>query len=303
MIHEYALEPEMVAQWGGYQNHRFFLREFGLGHGKIVSRYTKKWATMVWNYSDSDNQMDKKRLEELLIRLKETMVRRKNMSWDDQKSWLLNAVQENTRYPFLKIIAQHNPSALPEIIAEQDLATLPCQGWDIESGIVVKRTATAMAAGIERMLGCCRWVKFIDPFFSKNLNRYKQSLPAFLNILAGNSPVGRPENIEIHAKGGSASAEYLITFYQELIPAGIQVTLYLWQEHPGGQKLHNRYIITDLGGVAFEHGLDTGAEGETDDINLLSLNQYKSRCEQYNPMHPAFELAGSPITINGIRED
>ena len=31
-----------------------------------------------------------------------------------------------------------------------------------------------------------------------------------------------------------------------------------------GEKLHNRYILTDLGGVTFGTGLDEGKKGETD---------------------------------------
>ena len=63
----------------------------------------------------------------------------------------------------------------------------------------------------------------------------------------------------------------------------LQITLYKWQERPGGQKLHNRYILTGLGGVSFHHGLDTGAEGETDASNRLDLDQYILRCKQYDP--------------------
>jgi len=76
MIFEYALEPEMVAAWGSAHNSRFFSREFGLGQGRLVSRYPKNWARKVWDSYQGANQMDRKRLEELLIRLQATMVKR-----------------------------------------------------------------------------------------------------------------------------------------------------------------------------------------------------------------------------------
>lgn len=104
MIYEYALEPEMVAAWGDRHNHRFFLREFGLGSGRLVSKYPKAWAKKVWDSFDGASQMDRKRLEELLVRLKETMVKRKDPVWDDaQESWLENALAEHARHHFLEL--------------------------------------------------------------------------------------------------------------------------------------------------------------------------------------------------------
>ena len=48
-------------------------------------------------------------------------------------------------------------------------------------------------------------------------------------------------------------------------------------EKPRGEKLHNRYILTDLGGVFFGIGLDDGDEGATDDVTLLDRDPYVVR--------------------------
>ena len=37
----------------------------------------------------------------------------------------------------------------------------------------------------------------------------------------------------------------------------------------GNEDLHSRYILTNLGGIRIEHGLDEGQEGETTDVSLL----------------------------------
>ena len=300
MIYEYALEPEMVAGWGDRHNHRFFLREFGLGQGRIVSRYPKAWAKKVWDSFDGASQMDRKRLEELLVRLKETMVKRKDLAWDDaQESWRENAIAEHARHPFKAIMARSNPDACPAVLVEDDLAASPCSGWDVPHGLTVNRKAVDMTDAIRRLLGCCRWVKFIDPYFVKGKTGHKKSLSAFMKILAAERPVGAPETIEIHTSGDGATTEYLKDFFEKIIPAGLQVSLYRWQERPGGQKLHNRYILTDLGGVSFLHGLDTGADGETDDISRLDREQYLLRCKQYDPAGPAFDQAADPLVITG----
>lgn len=182
MIYEYALEPELVATWGSVQNYRYFLREFGLGKGRLVSRYPKAWIKKVWNAYDGASQMDRKRLEELLVRFKETMVKRKDCGWDDHvDGWLENALIEHGRYPFRAILARNNTENLPQIICEDALTISPCQNWDAPHGITVNRKAPEMTAAIETMLSLCRWVKFIDPHISPGKFNYKISLQAFFD--------------------------------------------------------------------------------------------------------------------------
>ena len=301
MISEYALEPEMVAAWCDHLNHRFFIREFGLGSGRLVSRYPKKWAKKVWESFGAGNDMDRKRLEELLARLHETMIKRKDFIWDDADPWLKNALLEHGRYPFHAVLARHNPENRPEILGVDELAALPCPGWDTPHGLTVNRQAPDMAAAVKSMLTCCRWVKFVDPYFVKGKIGHKKSLSAFLKVLNSAKPVGPPETIEIHTGGDGATTDYLKEFYEMIIPIGMQVTLYRWRERPGGQKLHNRYILTDIGGVSFQHGLDTGADGDIDDISLLDLDQHILHCKQYVRDTSAFDQAAPPLEIIGTR--
>lgn len=300
MIYEYALEPEMVAAWGDRHNHRFFIREFGLGSGRLVSRYPKKWAKKVWDAFAVGNDMDKKRLEELLIRLQETKIKRKDYVWDDEKSWLENALLEHGRHPFRAVLAKNNPTNRPEILSEDALAIIPCPNWDNHHGVNVNRNALEMRAVVEMMLARCRWVKFIDPHISPREYRYQQSLSAFFAILAGERPVGPPESVEIHIGPDSGNENFHREEFGKILPVGLKVILFQWQEKPGGQALHNRYILTDIGGVSFHHGLDIGANGEKDDITRLDPEQYILHCKQYDLTEPAFDQAADPIELTGI---
>lgn len=292
----------MVAGWGGLSSLPYLKRAFGLGQGRIVSRYPKNWAKRVWQSFSSDSDMDKKRLEELLVRLNETMIKRKDCCWDDTKgTWLENALLEHARHPFFTIMARNNPKDYPEIIVESDLDGNDVKKWDIPHGLIVPRQAVEMTEAIEMALSRCRWVKFIDPYISTCRPNYKQSLEAFFTVLGSQRPVGSPELIEIHTNSNGASKDFLIKFFQKLIPSGLTATLYLWQEKSEGEKLHNRFILTDLGGVSFHHGLDTGTDGETDDLSLLYRDQYNLRCGQYCLNSPAFDLAETPVQIKGSR--
>ena len=303
MIGEYALEPEMVATWGDRANHRYFIREFGSGQGRLVSRYPKKWAKKVWNSFTGGSDMERKRLEELLTRLQETMIKRKDSVWDEDITWLDNALQEHARQPFRAVLGRNDSASRPEILCEDDLAVFPCLGWDTPHSITIKRKAPEMVAAVRQMLACCRWVKFIDPHLSPGRSDYRSSLRAFFNVLAAERLVGPVESIEIHTGLYQGTEDFLQDSFQKIIPNGLKIKVYQWLEHPGGQKLHNRYILTDLGGVSFHHGLDTGSDGETDDLTRLDIKQYCFRCEQYHSETSAFKNAtDAPIEIIGTGE-
>ena len=300
MIFEYALEPEMVSTWGSLHNSRFFLREFGLNQGRLVSQYPKQWIKKVWESFEEVDHNDRRRLVELLVQLKKTMIKRKDYIWEDaRKNWLENALLEHDRHPFRVLIAKKNPENKPEILTEDAVYNSPCPGWDNPHGVSVYRKAHDMASSTGALLSHCRWIKFVDPYFSQCKRRHKLSMTEFFYILANSRPVGPPDKIEIHTSGGGASNDYLKEFYEKIIPKDLKVSLYQWQQKPGGPRLHNRYILTDLGGVSFQHGLDTGGDGETDDINRLDFGQYDSHCKQYDQEASAFDQAAQPIVING----
>ena len=300
MISEYALEPEMVATWWrDRRDYRFFIREFGDDKGRLVSRYPKKWAKEVWRAFDGSSQMERKRLEELLVQLKKNMVKRKEIVWVENTTWLDNAIQEHTRYPFRAILARNNTENMPGILCEADLDDSSNE-WDRPHGKSVRRNVPEMVKPVESMLLCCRWVKFVDPYISPYRTDYRPSLKAFLKILAGKRPVGLPSTIEIHTGLNGATETFLQEKYIQIIPAGLHVTLYQWEARPDEQELHNRYILTDIGGVAFLHGLDISNENNSkDDVFRLTRDQYDLRCEQYNPENPAFKKAADPIIIKG----
>ncbi len=87
MIYECAPEPELVASWHDRLHFRFFVEQFGLGTGRVVSRYPKKWRKLVWDalpaalYAAA-GEIERKRVKELLVRLTEPEVRRPGCVWN-----------------------------------------------------------------------------------------------------------------------------------------------------------------------------------------------------------------------------
>jgi hypothetical protein len=58
-------------------------------------------------------------------------------------------------------------------------------------------------------------------------------------------------------------------------------------------------VLTDLGGVRVDPGLDDGSPGESYDINLMDRAQFDVRWAQYAGDSPAFDRISAPVTVVG----
>ena len=309
MVYEYALEPELVATWTDRRDCRYFKESFGVGQGRLVSRYPKRWKKLVWNASVGAGEFERKRLEVLLDHLSEQMLRRKNHNWDsDSGGWIENAEQEHQRCPFHAIFARTNPKNQPQVLTESDLDLGEPKLWAVRDMLVVVRKAKEMADAVAPLLRSCTEAIFIDPYFCPQTTRYRRSFEAFLERMVRDRPGGIPKRIEVHTAAADDHGKE--KWYREVckgklhrsIPHRIRVKVRRLKQKQDGEKLHNRYILTDLGGVTFGTGLDEGKKGETDDITLMDRRQYKLRWCQYGyqPLSH-FDQVGTTIEVVGTR--
>ena len=126
-------------------------------------------------------------------------------------------------------------------------------------------------------------------------------LEALLNVLANHGIT--PEVVRIHCSDKAT----LAFFEQEAkamaprLPSTITVEFVRWKRDGGTETLHNRYVLTDLGGVMLGTGLDPGKKGETDDVVLLGSLLYRRRWAQYVDDDGTLERADAPASVRGTR--
>jgi hypothetical protein len=303
MIYEYALEPELVATWGNRHDYRYFVERFGIGQPRIVSRYPKRWTRLVWQAFHSDDDLERTRMVELLQRLSERMVHRRGYLWDQERTWFENARTEHERAPFHAIVARENPGGHPRALVGADLnAITPL--WAMPRGVAIARRATDMAAAVAAMLRIAEIVVFVDPYFGPDSLRHRRALEAFLRAMTDGRAVDGPVRLEVHTSADEDRTGTRVFFEAECqrrlpgcLPAGVRLTVVRLAERPRGAQLHNRYILTDVGGVLFGVGLDDGDDGETDDLHLLDRAQYEERWRQYVGDELAFDRPEPPVEI------
>lgn len=310
MIYEYALEPELVATWTDRQVCGFVKKSFEFGTARVVSQYPRRWRKLVWDAYGGGGDLRRKRLEVLLDHLSEQSIRRRDYTWEpDVGGWIENAQREHQKCPFHAIVVRTDHKCKPHVVIEDDLYSGESDRWAVSNSLVVAREAAAMADAVASLLRISRRVIFVDPYFAPGEQRYLRPFRAFLERLVHSRPGDEPERIEIHA-----STEYECTeeFFRgkctkvfcRSVPQGVRVFVRRLSQKPGGESLHNRYILTERGGIYFGAGLDEGKEGEsaTDDLALMDRHHYDLRWSQYRGDPPAgFKQEGDPIEVVGTR--
>lgn len=146
-------------------------------------------------------------------------------------------------------------------------------------------------------------ILFIDPYFFKRDNeKYKGK---WLVTLKKFIEVEKKENtvFEYHLeisdneyikKPDKRKEDFQIdcdNSIKNILPFGIKITLYRWKkiDHTG-DKFHARYILTDLGGVWFDVGLDKGKSGETTNVARLEDKVWKTRLDSFKEENKVYDF-------------
>jgi len=308
VIYEYALEPELVATWTDRRDYRYFVERFGLGRGRIISRFPKRWARLVWEQLEGAGEMERKRLEEVIVRLSERVVRRAGIDWDAEASWLENAEREDTRCAFRAILARTNPRGHPSVLVAADVDEDSEPRWAVPHGQAVERKATVMANAVASVLRCSSVVIFVDPHFGPERPRFRRPFEAFLERMVRNRPGGPPDRIEVLTEiEKTGTPEFFRSECDARLPKNIpeevRVVMRRLRQKTAGEIFHNRYILTDIGGVIFGIGLDDGDDEETDDLNLMARAQYELRWAQFaSHVLTGFEQDEASFEVAGTRK-
>jgi hypothetical protein len=303
MINEYAIEPALAVAWAKSQSEfEYFFEKFGLGQSKIMSEFPKfkNWRKQFKQAAAGAQDFELQRITALFNLLVERRIFREGFTYDGTISWLENAETENYRCPFQAILSSENPrkhkSVLsPLYIKNSDL-------WKTEEQDYCQRIAENMAQLVLPILSNCSRLYLIDPHFGPENPRHRRPIEAFLKCMVNNR-FGKslPDSIEIHTSD-KAAFEFFKNTCQEklqaLIPSGFRVKLKRWIVRPGGEKFHQRFILSDIGGVEVDPGLDDGKEGESFKVMLLKRKMFEKHWQDFITA-PAFDLAEEPLEIFG----
>lgn len=276
MIFEFAVSPELFTGW---QDVRFLLSSFSPEEGRLVSEIPrKKWKSLVLRaIKRSENgEVMKKRLKEAANRLiKRALYTRQAAPEVDTPEWLAVAIAAHEQRPFRAILVDsYNGGREDVLINDINLTDHPL--WRVPKDESIERTTATMIGVIQSMLDCAGEVMLVDRNFRPDQQRFQNVLIRIMESLA-TRPHGPHIGIIVYHVGDDIANNHLElqcqTHIRPRMPAGMTLKIAV---HPH-DDLHDRFVLTDIGGVSFGQGLDEnlGAGPEKVLISRLSDITYK----------------------------
>lgn len=301
MHREYAIEPTVFGDWNLL---RLLVGQLGWEHGRLISEIPGSWVRQVFEAAAAQGRQGT-RVEECVRRLKPGLVVRRDRAQAQREGWLdqVRALHEVRAFDLI-VTREANDTRRSEVPAgELDTSA---EYWRVGEGVALRDPAS-IARELGLLLRCAREVRFVDPYLLPGDRQYKDLLQALLQLAADKTYRQGCPVVEIHTKLKKRDGETYSHLREEyeakllpLVPRGIEVKVVIWCERDGGQQFHNRYVLTDRGGVSFGSGIAAAPRRESfDDLARLTESARAKWWRQYDARSSDFEPAGPVFTVGG----
>jgi hypothetical protein len=282
MHFEYAVEPEAIGS--NWENFRYLIEKFGFDRGRLISRFPKKWEKKVIHAAKAAG-MREVHLASLVEKLKYAKQGKfldLGRPYEHALGWLENAIEQDEHQPFHAIVATEknaNDSIICIDEVDEDHALLK-RNRDIK----VARTGEEIAKTLAPLLWSAKTVLFIDPYFDVSNSRNRETLKCCLETFATNVP--RSLRCEVHFgdMDNNVSTEVIereaTNWLVGVIPDGMSVIFYAWNKKENGENIHDRFLLTQKGGVKLGGGFIANGNHQTVNISLLDFDFCE--CEHAN---------------------
>jgi len=277
-MNEYALD---LTTFYKTKNIRFYLDLFGVCHGRLISQFPFDYENDVWELTEKLEDVKKKEIRTIFQLLK----KRKSFFplwrlYDYEKNWSANALIQNSQNPFHAIITEDN------IDCDQLLNPSTMSSMDdlfiARRSVKIQRDANKIAEFAEKLLWMSKKIFFIDPYF-KGSEREKINVLEKLLQTIDNSDIELADRvIEYHVdkeKIPSTFKNLLIQYVKPIVPNDLNIVFILRPT----EEMHNRFILTNEGGLQLGLGLmePTPMQPSTDNIGFLDFNEWQEEYKSH----------------------
>jgi hypothetical protein len=290
MLFEYAIEPAAICN---FERVRFFLGSMGVPHARLIARYPKKWERMVLESLPRDcGEVERKRIEEGLLVLRPACIGAMRQ-YVYETPWVSNATNEHKKLPFQAVIVNQGGVPCPGVL-EYDSLGPAAPLWNVHPTRSVSRTAEAMAEAIAPLLRIAQDVAIVDSYFKPDVKKYQEMVQRFWKAAMDGRGGTILTRFVLHTcvqRGWDridpeAFVDSCSRHLPEFVPPSKRMKVIIWEERDAGEEFHNRYCLTDRGGVFMGKGIDRGQAGQTDDWSILSNDHSQMRRKQFPDLNP-----------------
>jgi hypothetical protein len=279
MLREFAVEPALLSDWHTF---RYLHEKFGISKARVIAEFPNKWLSMVRKNISYAQQA---RLEEWIKKDKKTFLiphKRDKYEYTHDKDWLQNAESAHETKQFNSILARDNPRNHDKVLKWSEEEYPENHGlFKSEYEFEIPKTTEGFLQTCELLLQNSCNIIFVDPYL--NDNHYDVLKALFYCIISTNN------NANIRYITGESttdkSIEYIVDKLEKATPSGMSIRIIvLKKKENAGLDTHNRYILTERGGIKFPWGLDKRDDKASDTVNYLSEKTHREKFDEYDEL-------------------
>ncbi len=286
MLKDFAIDPEALTSWDSC---RAVLDRFVMGSGAMISEYPKRWRRLVYESAERQcRDMELKRIAERLNSLNRCLLIPSHRVYPEgDQSWIHKTLEAHQRYPFGGVICADDDHASVEssVISAADVtATHPL--FHGLGQAHVTRDPREMAEKVKLLLTDATHVKFVDTHYRPGRSAgFDEPIRLMLNLVPHDGV--KRVRIELHTESSDRRPpdDLIEEGFAEIVRRSIEnadVSVVFYDQG----LLHNRFLLTDKGGVIWGTGLDeqgnSDRKTESDDLFLLNDDMYQLHWNKWN---------------------
>lgn len=274
MISEFAVDPELFARWSSFQT---LSDDFGIEKGRMISEFPRKWKKLVsdraWELAAvvheqrATTDLQALRIVETIFseRFGRALKRSGREFQSDLRSWREAATHAS---PAFDVIIGSGSGKVGNFIGFEDLLRHESPFHRKRMDFVERKKEALIAAASVPLSGADE-VVVVDPNLRADEKRFYETIRHLLAFFESSNQI--PKRFEIHTKRVRSPKELFSRKSQEFewnkylvpfLPKGLSVRVCFWDALPNGGKPHARFILTQLGGLYYDQGIDEG-DGQT----------------------------------------
>ncbi len=209
------------------------------------------------------------------------------------ESWPVNAIRSHRSHPMRLAICgssdtTDDPIRCIDEIDDDD------PNWHVNRTVCIPKQADEFSRWLKPIIEMGTELHIVDPVFRPSHeqngkrcdSRWIPTLEKLLAIAAGTA---RIRVVHLHvkkrqARDGQTDAQFqaeCCARLTRLLTRGQSIQVHMWWGRKNGERLHDRFLLTNICGVSVSGGFDEGASAATTTLALLSDKEFRLRFDQY----------------------
>jgi len=277
---KFAIDPSTCTSWTEW---RFLLQLFGPMTGRyVIDGFPSNWNERVLQNVANVGPVEEEKIKTVIRRAKEgRALYRQAVTYDysDGDDWFTNLIKQKSLISQLAGV----------VLQEKKAGVLPC--YDFESLDLpptadeqIRSKPEEFARVAETIVAISPKIYIVDPYFDVCKFSHRKTIELLLQAAKGKTCLG----LEIWARAGLQTGNdvecinHFRKLRKDLKLDRCKIKIHLSNDEKSVDKMHDRYVFGQYGGVRFSHGVQQHS-GSTD-VQVMGkalLDVYWTKFSQY----------------------